>query len=130
MDTDTLTELTRISQECAHLECDGLVRVLSAALRERGEQHTVFGGRISHRLTGTAIEHLWIELPSGQCLDFRARMWMGERDDVPHGLFDPANYPQVEYQGTPLVLSELPPAVLEVLKTPFPPEAMRNLLGK
>lgn len=130
MDAATLTELTRISRECSHLECDGLTRVLSAVLRQHGVAHTVFGGRISHRGTGKTVDHLWIELPTGQRLDFRARMWLGERDDVPHGLVTPADYPQVEYQGASLVLGELPPGVLEILKTPFPPEAMRNLLGK
>jgi hypothetical protein len=33
-------------------------------------------------------------------VDYRARMWLGNREDVPHGVFWPPDWPQVYHDGT------------------------------
>lgn len=38
--------------------------------------------------------HYWIELQDGQMCDFRARMWLGKSESVPHGVFVPEEHQQ------------------------------------
>jgi hypothetical protein len=103
------------------LECDGLTRVLTTVLQEHSIPHVCVVGTLTY--TGTnegAPVHFWIDLPSGERIDYRARMWLGERPDVPHGIFDPADFPGVTYQGHPIPLEPLAPALFAVLTMDAP----------
>ncbi|MPY06088.1 hypothetical protein EHW62_09140 [Salinivibrio sp. VYel8] len=39
--------------------------------------------------------------------DLRLRQWLGDEDDLPHGVFQQSNYPRVRYQGTAWMISSL-----------------------
>lgn len=82
------------------LECDGLTRTLHLLLDANGIRHRVMGGAIYNHNDETAFSpHFWIELSNGDLIDFRARMWLGDQDDVPHGVFSLDDYPNMEYDG-------------------------------
>lgn len=103
----TLDELACLLDEydSLFLECDGLTRVLNYVLHQQGIGHEVRVGRITHSTTGkTFTPHLWIEVPVGGAVaivDYRARMWLGDRADVPHGVFWQESSP-VLYEGEPV----------------------------
>jgi hypothetical protein len=82
-----------------HLECDGLTRVLTRVLRLEGIEHEVRLGTIYYP-NHSFYPHFWIVLPDKRIVDFRARMWL-KGDDIPHGVFDPDDYPAVRYIGSP-----------------------------
>ena len=42
--------------------------------------------------------HFWIMLHDGRYIDYRARMWLGEAEHIPHGIFKPEDYP-ISYHG-------------------------------
>lgn len=102
--------------EACNLECDGLTRVLTTVLQEHSIPHTCMAGTLT--LTGTntgAPLHFWIDLPDGQRIDYRARMWLGISPDVPHGIFNPTDFPGVTYKGHSIALEPLPPKLFAVL---------------
>lgn len=108
-----------------HLECDGLTRVSSQVLRKGGVPHTTWCGQIVYLPTGYGFaEHRWIELPAGRRIDFRARRWLGEREDVPHGVFVPADFPAVQYSGEPWDVDPLPEFVFQALLVPIPQDLL------
>lgn len=81
-----------------NLECDGLTRVLSYRLTKEGVRHRVMIGSI--RTAKRNIDpHWWIELPDGRTIDYRARMWLGNDDLIPHGVFKREDFPNVKYEG-------------------------------
>lgn len=68
------------------LECDGMTRVISAALSHQGVAHRVCSGTlVSTAPGGTRIGHFWIALDEDWIIDLCARMWLG--DAAPHGCF-------------------------------------------
>lgn len=66
-----------------------MVRAASAVLARDGIAHRPVCGRLFVEDVGVIARHCWITLASGQVLDLRARMWLGEDPRVPHGLFLP-----------------------------------------
>lgn len=78
------------------LECDGLTRVLHTVLTRLNYPHTVMGGSITLGLIRFS-PHFWIELPDGNKVDYRARMWLGRK--APHGIFKQS---LVVYKGEPI----------------------------
>lgn len=79
----------------ARLECDGMSSVISWGLHENGIAHRVKCGTICRG--HMSICHVWIELFTGHVIDLRARMRLGDRLDVPHGVFRREDYPDVTY---------------------------------
>lgn len=82
------------------LECDGMTRVLSYLLRQNGIEHSYCMGyisRIDKEGFGMIIPHFWIELPDGATVDYRARMWLGNEDCIPNGVFFQGDYEAVKY---------------------------------
>ncbi|CAN7640044.1 hypothetical protein LJR129_004947 [Acidovorax sp. LjRoot129] len=71
------------------LECDGLTRSLSHLLMREGIEHVIHIGSLEVGGVGHITLHWWIELPTGQICDARARMWLGDDPRVPHGVFEP-----------------------------------------
>jgi hypothetical protein len=105
---------------CA-LECDGLTLLISSLLSRAGEAHTRGIGGIVYTLDGRSFApHLWIDLADGWRIDYRARMWLRERPDVPHGVFRPAGWPQVAYDGyvaPPIADDDLNAAILALAES-------------
>ncbi|WP_155973562.1 hypothetical protein [Paenibacillus sp. Leaf72] len=82
------------------LECDGLTRVISSALTGANIPHKIAIGSMQNIVTGKRFSlHFWIVLPDNYFIDFRARMWLGDDSDVPHGVFNPSNWANVSYEG-------------------------------
>lgn len=62
--------------------------------------------------------HFWIDLPSGERIDYRAKMWLiGE--NIPHGVFNPQDFPDVIYTGESIELNVLSPTLFEILTLKF-----------
>jgi len=78
------------------LECDGLSRVLSYTLYRRGIDHGFVVGRLDVDGKTAARPHAWLRVGE-ETVDFRARMWAGEHDYVPNGVFLQKDYPRVAY---------------------------------
>lgn len=81
---DILQAFDSLEQALSGLECDGMSRVLSARLAELGIDHKVVSGMVSIDGASDVDPHFWITFPDGSILDYRLRMWRGDR--VPHGL--------------------------------------------
>src|SRR4051794_15248877 len=110
-----MKELLEQYDECP-LECDGLTRVLATILTKEGIEHTCFVGAVMDSRTRRGSQlHFWIELSDGRTVDYRARMWMGEREDIPHGIFNKADYPHIIYSGEQTLIVPLSPAMFEIL---------------
>lgn len=80
------------------LECDGLTRVLDYVLGQRCIKHSVMAGRVAMGQAAIPL-HFWIELGDWRLVDYRARMWLGNGADVPHGVFREIDFPKVKYDG-------------------------------
>lgn len=94
------------------LECDGLSRVISTLLHREGIDHQLMAGSLTIVGVGRIGLHWWIELPEGAVVDFRARMWLGDDEAVPHGLFERTS--AMTYDGS-LVRARLDPMVFFIL---------------
>jgi hypothetical protein len=81
------------------LECDGMSRVLSFSLSQMGVRHVVKQGQLLVDGQKVVPIHQWIELSDGRLVDYRARMWAGKNDEIPHGVFSPADFKRVQYSG-------------------------------
>lgn len=75
------------------LECDGLTRVLHRVLVYHNIPHLIVCGTLSDGKK--IIPHYWIKLKDGRIVDYRARMWFGNKS--PHGIFDPKSQSVVFY---------------------------------
>ncbi|WP_052646834.1 hypothetical protein [Paenibacillus terrae] len=83
-----------------HLECDGMTRVISFLLGLAFIPHSVMIGDITSIRTKSTIQpHLWIKLPNRMIVDYRARMWLGDGEEIPHGIFDSKQWELVRYKG-------------------------------
>lgn len=94
------------------VECDGLTRIMHTILVQQGIEHTVFMGYLSDGKT--TIPHLWIDLPSGERIDYRANMWL-DGENVPHGIFNPQDFSHIQYIGEEIEIEILSPRVLALL---------------
>ena len=86
------------------LECDGMTRVAAYVLRKAGIPVMPFVGGVV--FDGDDFEpHYWLELSSGEVVDYRLRMWFGP--SAPNGIFVPERF-DVTYDGrpTPLPVNE------------------------
>ena len=95
-------------------ECDGLTQLCSTVLKKQGISHQPMAGILSYKKSTVPI-HLWINLPDGFRIDYRARMWLGQSETIPHGIFKPSDYPVVIYEGEPIELEPLSQVVFDVL---------------
>jgi hypothetical protein len=101
-------EFALLPLEDAKIDSDCMTFVISNALSEQGIFHQCRIGYAEDRLSRMATApHCWIELQQGWCIDLRLRQWLGDEDDLPHGVFQPSNYPRVLYQGTAWLVSRL-----------------------
>lgn len=71
------------------LECDGMTRVVTYVLKQAGIPHKVMLGKIAVEGKGEFEPHYWVELPSGEVVDYKSRMWFGNDGRIPQGVFRP-----------------------------------------
>ncbi|MNS71915.1 hypothetical protein D3C72_1053070 [compost metagenome] len=81
-----------------NLECDGLSRLISGLLMSADIKHSLHVGRIKDMRNGNSILHFWIVLDNNQTIDFRAKMWLGDRSHIPHGIFFQKDWNEVLYE--------------------------------
>lgn len=91
MDANAVATLAErlASVDALALECDGLTRVISTLMQRDGIAHQVCVGSLTISDVGMIPLHWWIVLSDGRICDYRARMWLGQSVEVPHGLFVP-----------------------------------------
>jgi len=70
-----------------YLECDGATRVLHYVLTKNNVEHKVMMGSVKLNKNQIIPLHFWLELPDGNVIDYKSRMWLG--DDVEEGIFIP-----------------------------------------
>lgn len=99
--------------DSSQTECDGMTRICHTVLTNHGIEHQPMIGAVTMKNQG--IEpHFWIDLPSGERIDYRAKMWLlGE--NIPHGIFYPQDFPNIIYTGEPIELGILHPVFFEML---------------
>ncbi|WP_125304801.1 hypothetical protein [Alcaligenes faecalis] len=74
--------------EDCDFECDGMTYAIATALERAGITHRRMVGHVYWNPGQDVIDpHCWIELANGVVIDFRLRMWVGDDDAVPHGVF-------------------------------------------
>ena len=94
---DLTRELAKLDD--SPLECDGMTNIISRLLDRLYVKYSVFRGfAIDHKNNKRTPLHYWIQLDTGHVVDFRARMWLGKDEHVPHGVFSPTDFPALEYR--------------------------------
>lgn len=112
------------------LESDGLSYLLNYRLTEEAFTAEHFTGTVTYN--GITIDHDWLT-HKGLIIDYRLKMWFGERAEEPHGVFDPSEWPTLQYQikiGQPMMpavdyynlVSQRKPLLLRGVPGIVPPE--------
>jgi hypothetical protein len=90
-----LVESIANSPKHAGLECDGISHLIHYRLTEEGFQAEHLRGTVT--FDGVTITHDWL-IMRGLVIDYRLKLWFGEKADVPHGIFDSEEWPTVQYE--------------------------------
>lgn len=94
-------EVALLPLDVCPIECEALSQVISRLLIDAGVPHQVMRGYARDmRTLHCVIPHVWICLPDGFIIDLRLRMWLGDRDCIPHGIFPEAGA-GIAYHGSP-----------------------------
>lgn len=93
-------EIEVLKLEDSAVECDGMTWLISHALSAAKMEFTVMQGYVKHEFKGLVAPHFWIEMPLGYVIDLRLRMWLGDDEQVPHGIFHPDCHEEFRYVGT------------------------------
>lgn len=107
--------------DCSQTECDGMTRICHTVLIQHGIEHQPMVGTL-RRKQKKLYPHFWIDLPSGDRIDYRASMWLGS-DSVPHGVFNPEDFSDVIYKGRKIELEPLPDPIFQLLIFPYTTKA-------
>jgi len=99
--------------DSSQTECDGMTRICHTVLTNHGIEHQPMIG-VLIRQNQEIEPHFWIDLASGERIDYRAKMWL-QGENIPHGIFYPQDFPDVIYTGEPIELEVLSPVVFEIL---------------
>lgn len=103
-------------------ECDGMTRMCHTVLTQHQLPHTVYLGACRYQ-SQQIQPHFWIDLcgPSqGWRVDYRLRLWFkGETKALPHGVFRPEQFPQVQYLGDKVELEPLSDSLFQILLSDF-----------
>jgi hypothetical protein len=110
--------------DSADVECDGMARLVCTVLSREQIEHSSFVGQL--QLDGQMVRpHFWVEV-GPVLIDYRARMWLGERDDVPHGVCLKSEIAAV-CDGELYPINPLPAHVFQLLALPRPEILMQQL---
>lgn len=94
-------DLILLALDDAPVECDGMTYAISLVLDKAKINHTCMMGHVVRKETQEMVTpHLWIELGDGWVVDLRLRMWLGDEDEVPHGVFRREDHPEFEWTGS------------------------------
>ncbi|MDJ0726224.1 MAG: hypothetical protein QNJ38_14010 [Prochloraceae cyanobacterium] len=113
--------------DSSQTECDGMIRICHTVLTSEGIEHQPMMG-VLIKDKQEVEPHFWIDLSSGERIDYRARMWLGKSDPagisprrarIPHGIFQPNDFPNVIYSGVPVELELLSPVLLKIMTLSF-----------
>lgn len=111
--------------DAAPVECDGMARLITTRLQERGIDHQVMSGSVT--LNGDVIPlHYWV-MVGELTVDYRARMWLGDSPFVPHGIFRQDTC-AARYEGEPVHMEALPPTLVSIMMIPMP--SIEELMAK
>ena len=107
--------------DSSQTECDGMTRICHTILTQHHIEHQIRMGTLTFH--GQNIEpHLWIDLSSEYRVDYRARMWLNDNKDAPHGVFNSLDFPDFIYQGELIELELLSPELLTIMTLQFDTE--------
>lgn len=99
-------------------ECDGMIRLCHTVLSQHQIPHTVYLGACRYQ-SQSIQPHYWIDLNDplqGWRVDYRLQLWFkGEDEALPHGVFQPKQFPQVQYLGNPVELELLSEGLFQLL---------------
>lgn len=110
------TELALLGLDDCKLECDGMTWVISYLLQKLNIPHTCVSGYVKYDHREKILApHFWIELPLGYVCDFRLRMWFGDEDHIPHGIFKANESPAFAYHGQACTPATLTPGLVRVI---------------
>lgn len=74
-------------EQCG-LECNGMSWSISYLLDKAVIKHDCMAGYVTRSAFNEAVApHYWIDLGDGWIMDLCLRMWLGDDDTVPHGVF-------------------------------------------
>lgn len=112
MNNPTIKQLEELTEPYSEyrFECDGVTNTLHFFLNEAKIAHQTYSGALIDVETGGDTLHFWIEVEAEEgrvTVDYRARMWLGNREEVPHGVFFADRYPGVCYEGEPVEMPAL-----------------------
>lgn len=95
-------EIEAFDLEGCGLECNGMSWSISYLLDKAGIKHECMAGYVTRPAFNEAVApHYWIDLGDGWMMDLCLRMWLGDEDEVPHGVFhiNEATMRGIEYHG-------------------------------
>lgn len=93
-------EIALYALDDLRMDCAGITMIVSALLQRAKLPHHCMLGSVEHLPSGSlVVPHHWVELDSRYSIDFRLRMWLGDRDDIPHGLIDAQHERDLLYRG-------------------------------
>jgi hypothetical protein len=118
MDRIETEDLTRwLGQfESLPVECDGMTRLISTLLQREEVEHEICIGQLEVAGVGATPLHWWISFPDGRICDLRARMWLRNSPDAPHGVFTPTKHQTyLENARLPAYTARLDPVVFMIL---------------
>lgn len=98
-------ELDLLELDDCGIECNGMTWAISHLLSKAEIPHECMFGYVLSEHTGEAVTpHYWIQLEEGWIIDYRLRMWLGDTDDIPHGVFHKAEawWLGMRYEGESL----------------------------
>jgi hypothetical protein len=96
-----LLPLADISAECFEMSW-----VLHEALTRAGYIVTGHSGYVQAAAGDIVAPHFWLSV-DGYIVDFRLRMWLGDEDSVPHGIFKASDAAGFDYCGEAYAFSRL-----------------------
>lgn len=121
-------ELERLVGHLANapVECDGMARLVVTVLEKHNIPYQAMLGEIVPTGLTCSIPHFWVQV-GDLIIDYRARMWLGESDQVPDGVVNLADFEHL-YQGRPIHLEPLPAVMFEIMRAPFPKQLVDGTL--
>lgn len=115
-DLTTLQNLMASIAE-APVECDGFTRLAATLLYKNGIPYKAFAGTLE--VDGQCVPlHYWIVVDD-LIIDFRAQMWLGCGENVPHGVMQASDLAAL-YKGEEIEVAPLNDTLFSILMMPWP----------
>ncbi len=107
--------------EGSQTECDGRTRIIHTALTRENIPHQCIIGECRYNAQTLGM-HFWIDLLGdleGWRIDYCLRMWFGDENELPHGVFHVLDFTNILYKGASVQLLPLPDWLFQILIRPF-----------